>query len=141
MGGSVLDALTGCNGPSPARAEIDILGAIRSAAQGGTVAITDISQGGLIAALATMTYNAEIEIPVDGIDPVLFLFNESYGRFLVYGSDKKSIEEALPTCSLTELGFVGGEGIHIRCKSEKITLLPEEVKRARESLTALMYQA
>jgi phosphoribosylformylglycinamidine synthase len=141
MGGSVLDAITECNGSPPARAEIDILLSIRSAAQTGTVTITDISQGGLITALATMTQNAEIELPMDGIDPVSFLFNESYGRFLVCGSDKKSIEAALPTCALTELGLVGGEGIRIRCKSEEIILLPEEVKRARESLTDLMHQA
>ena len=137
MGGSILDVLTECNGSSPARGEIDILASIRSAAQSGTVTITDISQGGLIAALATLAQNAEIEIPDD---PVSFLFNESYGRFLVCGPDKKTIEAALPTCALTELGNVGGEGICIRCKSEVITLSSEEVKHARESLTDLMYQ-
>ena len=141
MGGSVLDALTECNGSPPARGEVDILASIRSAVQSGTVTITDISQGGLIAALATMTYNAEIEIPIDSIDPVSFLCNELYGRFLVCGSDKKSIEAALPTCSLTELGFVGGEGIRIRFKSGEIVLFPEEVKHARESLTDLMHQS
>ena len=139
MGGSILDALTGCQGTPPACAETDILVSIRAAAQSEAVVITDISQGGLITALATVTHNAAITMPKDVIDPIFFLFNESYGRFLVFGADKAWIESALITCTLTELGTVGGEGLIIRCRNEEIVLLPEELERARESLTDLMH--
>jgi phosphoribosylformylglycinamidine synthase len=140
MGGSILSALTGCQGTPPTCTETEILTSIRDAAKSEAVVITDISQGGLITALATMAHNATITMP-DGIDPVSFLFTESYGRFLIFGADKTVIETALKTCALTELGAVGGEGLIIRCKSEEVRLLPEEIKQARESLTDLMRPA
>ena len=141
MGGSILDALTGCHGTPSACAETEILTSIRAAAHSEAVVITDISQGGLITALATVTHNAAITMPEDEVDPVSFLFTESYGRFLVFGADRERIEAALKACTLTDLGTVGGKGLIIRCKSEEITLLPEELELTRESLTDLMHPA
>jgi phosphoribosylformylglycinamidine synthase len=141
MGGSILDALTGCQGTPPACAEADILICIRAAVQSEAVVITDISQGGLITALATVTHNATIQMPKDVVDSLFFLFAESYGRFLVFGSDRVGIESAFKTCTLTELGTVGGEGLIIRCRNEEVMLLPGELERARESLTDLMHPA
>ena len=140
MGGSLLDALTECNGTPPAYADIEILAFVRAAVQSGAVTITDISQGGFIAALATMTQDAMITIPGD-VDPTSFLFTESYGKFLVFGADKEKIEATLPSSTLTKLGVVSGEGLRIKCKNEEIMLSHEELKKARETVTDLMHLA
>jgi phosphoribosylformylglycinamidine synthase len=139
MGGSVLDALTACHGAPPACADPQILPIIQKAARAG-MTIIDISQGGLLAALCALTNNATITVD-SPCDPVSFLFNETYGRFLVCGADKAGIEAQFQACALTELGQVQGTGITIVCNGEEIMLTPDELRAAFDSLTTLMRPA
>jgi phosphoribosylformylglycinamidine (FGAM) synthase-like enzyme len=139
MGGSILDALTACHGAPPACADPQILPIIQKAAKAG-MTIIDISQGGLLAALCTITNNAMITVD-SPCDPISFLFNETYGRFLICGADKAGIEAHFQACVLTELGRVEGTGITIVCNGEKIMLTPDELRGAFDSLTKLMHPA
>jgi phosphoribosylformylglycinamidine synthase len=132
FGGSVLDAVTGCGGDAPALADIGILGHIRDLVNAGSCpAATDISQGGLLAALASLSPGARITLKGD---PVTALFSESYGRFLLAVRDEKRLR-GIP---YEILGEAGGEGIRITAGKERLVLTSGELRRYRGAVTTLM---
>jgi phosphoribosylformylglycinamidine synthase II len=132
-GGSVLDAVTGCGGDPPAVADPAVIGAIRDmVAGGGCEAATDLSQGGLIAALASLAPSASVEL---GRDALCELFSESSGRFLLAVKD----ESRLSGVPCRVIGEAGGEGLRVRSGAQSFTLSPGEMERALSSLTRAMH--
>ncbi|GAB7016478.1 phosphoribosylformylglycinamidine synthase subunit PurL [Methanogenium cariaci] len=131
LGGSVVDAVTGCGGEAPEKADPSILEKIRSFVQNGGFA-ADISAGGLIAALAECAPAAAVSLAGDAIPA---LFDESPGRFLIAYTDK-SVAEGLDA---VEIGTVGGDGLIISVSGENIAFTPQETDAALDSLTAVMY--
>ena len=132
FGGSVLDAVTGCGGDAPAVADPAVIGTVRDlVAGGGCEAATDLSQGGLIAALAALSPSASVEL---GQDALCELFSESAGRFLLAVRD----EGRLRGLSYRVIGEAGGEGLRIRAGTQSLAIPPEDLDRALSSLTRIM---
>jgi len=131
LGGSVLDAVTGCGGPAPEKADSSILEKIRSFVQKGGFA-ADISAGGLIAALAECTPAATVSLSGDAITA---LFDESPGRFLIAYTDP-AVAEGLDAA---EIGTVGGSELIISVSETDICFTPQEIEAALGALTSVMY--
>ena len=131
LGGSVLDAVTGCGGEAPEKADPSILGKIRTFTQNGGFA-TDISAGGLIAALAECAPAATVSLAGDAIPA---LFDESPGRFLIAYTDKSAAEGL----DAVEIGAVGGDELNISVSGIIIRFTLQETKAALDSLTSVMY--
>ncbi|NYT05547.1 MAG: phosphoribosylformylglycinamidine synthase subunit PurL [Methanomicrobiales archaeon] len=132
FGGSVLDAATGCGGTAPATADPSLLDPIRELAAGRRVdAVTDLSCGGLIAALARWAPQARIHL--DG-SPLAELFSEGSGRFLV-ACRNDAVLDGLP---FRIIGETGGDSLSVRFPGEKLDLLPRELAGARDTITRLM---
>lgn len=131
-GASVLDAVSGCGGPAPAVAETAALGTIRSlVAEGQVEAAVDLSHGGLVAALAKLAPRSSVR--VEG-DPVVALFSESYGRFLVACTDEK-VPGGLP---FTVIGRTGGDALRVNTGEGALVITPDELNHALGSLTRIM---
>jgi phosphoribosylformylglycinamidine synthase len=132
FGGSILDAVTGCGGVPPSVGDPALVSAVRDlVAGGGCEAATDLSRGGLIAALAALAPSASVEA---GPDPLSGLFAESSGQFLIAVKD----EAFLAGLPHRVIGETGGEGLRIRAGAGSFTLAPGELEHALSSLTRLM---
>lgn len=107
MGGSVYYDIHGHLGKTVPRIDLkkllEVLLAVHSAIRSGAVlACHDVSEGGLLAALAEMAFGggfgAEIELP-EGVRPDFFLFNETAGCFvleLAPGTDPGVLPAGVP---------------------------------------------
>ena len=132
FGGSVLDAVTGCGGAAPDRADPAILGTIRKKVTEGVFeGITDLSQGGLLDALVVLAPHSEVKLSGD---PVEALFSETYGRFL--GAVKN--ESSLAGLHYKIIGRTGGKSLKITADGEHVEIKDDELEAALSSLTALM---
>jgi phosphoribosylformylglycinamidine synthase len=132
FGGSVLDAVSGCGGEPPAIGDPELIPAVRDLVAGGRCnAASDLSQGGLLAALAALAPSAAVDLGPDGLTE---LFSESSGRFLIAVKDE-SMLKGLP---YRIIGESGGEGLRIRCGTQSLTIGPEELEHALSSLTRVM---
>jgi len=132
FGGSVLDAVSGCGGEPPAIGDPEIISAVRDlVAGGGCGAATDLSQGGLVAALAAIAPSAAVDL---GPDELTELFSESCGRFLLAVKDESRLE-GLP---YRIIGEAGGDGLRIRCGTQRLAIGTEELEHALSSLTRVM---
>jgi len=132
FGGSVLDAVTGCGGPAPEMADPAVVAPIRDLVRDGKiVAATDLSQGGLLAALVKLAPGSDVS--VEG-DPLKALFSETYGRFLVAFRD----EAALAGVEHRVIGTVGGDALRIRYDGGEMVLTLEEVETALSSVLRAM---
>ena len=123
--------MTGCGGEAPEKADPSILGKIRTFTQNGGFA-TDISAGGLIAALAECAPAATVSLAGDAIPA---LFDESPGRFLIAYTDKSAAEGL----DAVEIGAVGGDELNISVSGIIIRFTLQETKAALDSLTSVMY--
>jgi phosphoribosylformylglycinamidine synthase II len=134
-GGSVLDAIFGCGGIAPPLADPSILPAIRSLVVKGRVqGITDISHGGLLAALSTLAPRSTISLKEDMFAG---LFSESYGRFLLAFRN----ESQLKGMPYTVLGETGGDALRLRGSEGELILTSDELAEARASVTRTMRHA
>jgi phosphoribosylformylglycinamidine synthase len=132
FGGSVLDAVSGCGGEPPAIGDPGVVSAVRDlVAGGGCEAATDLSQGGLIAALAALAPSAAVDL---GPDDLTELFSESCGRFLLAVKDESRLK-GLP---YRIIGEAGGDGLRIRSGMQRLTIGLEELEHALSSLTRVM---
>ena len=131
LGGSVLDAVSGCGGEAPDKADPSILEKVRSYVRKGGFA-TDISAGGLIAALSECAPAATVTLAGEAIPA---LFDESPGRFLIAYTDK-SVAEGLDA---VEIGTVGGDELIISVSGMNIRFTPQEIETALGALTSVMY--
>lgn len=132
LGGSILDAVTGCGGAAPPKADLAVMETVRDlVAADALTGATDLSKGGLIAALAKLAPDAEVTLAGD---PHVALFSETYGRFLVAFKD----EAVLEGLDYQVIGTVGGEGLRVTVGDEAFTLSREEIEEARTSITRLM---
>jgi phosphoribosylformylglycinamidine (FGAM) synthase-like enzyme len=135
FGGSVLDAISGCGGAAPAVADPSILPAIRSMVEKGRVqGITDLSHGGLLAALGALAPHATVSL---GEEMFAGLFAESYGRFLLAFRNESQLT-ALP---YQIIGEVGGEILKIRGSEGELILSSQELQEWENSITRLMRHA
>ena len=132
FGGSVLDAILSCGGTPPPKAEHSVLKVIRSlSASDKSIAVTDISQGGLAAALATFLPGARVRL--DG--PALpALLSETYGRFLIAYKSESSLEDL--DCRI--IGEVTSEGLEIRHPGGICSLSKDQLEFALSSFTRSM---
>jgi phosphoribosylformylglycinamidine synthase II len=132
FGGSVLDAVSGCGGEPPAIGDPGIVSAVRDlVAGGGCEAATDLSQGGLVAALAILAPSATVDL---GPDDLTELFSESCGRFLLAVKDESRLK-GLP---YRIIGEAGGDGLRIRSGMQRLIIGLEELEHALSSLTRVM---
>jgi phosphoribosylformylglycinamidine synthase len=132
LGGSVLDAVTGCGGSAPPRGDAKFLAPVRErVAASADLAATDISQGGLLAALVTLAPRATVRLEGDLLRE---LFSETCGRFLLACRHRDALA-GLP-CRI--IGSVGGDSLRITGDSGEVVLGPDEVEAALGSLTRIM---
>ena len=132
FGGSVLDAVSGCGGEPPAIGDPGVISGVRHlVVGGGCEGATDLSQGGLLAALAALSPSAKIDLGPDGLTE---LFSESCGRFLLAVKDESRLK-GLP---YRIIGETGGDGLRIRCGTQMLTIGTEELGQALSSLTRVM---
>jgi phosphoribosylformylglycinamidine synthase len=132
FGGSVLDAVFSCGGSPPPKADPAILDTVRSlAASDRGIAVTDISQGGLAAALATFVPGARVRLG----DPALpALLSETYGRFLIAYHD----ESSLRGYGCRPIGEVTSGGLEILYQGGQVSLSKDQVEYALSSFTRTM---
>ncbi|MCP1714367.1 phosphoribosylformylglycinamidine synthase [Methanocalculus alkaliphilus] len=132
FGGSILDCITGCGGDAPEAGDPAIVVSIRNMVRsGGFAAVTDLSRGGLLTALAKIAPRCSVEIRGD---PIGALFSESYARFLVAVNDRTILRD-LPH---TILGTVGGDALTILAGDETIRLTDEDLARSASTIGDLM---
>ena len=132
FGGSVLDAVTVCGGPAPEMADPAIVAIVRDLVRAGRVtAATDLSRGGLIAALAKMGSCADVTLAGD---PLVELFSETCGRFLVAVRDRS----ALAGVEHRIIGTVGGDALTLHLKDGTVVITPEEIETALSTTTRTM---
>jgi phosphoribosylformylglycinamidine synthase II len=132
FGGSILDAVTGCGGAAPGRADPAVLDRIRNLVREDAVhAVTDLSHGGLIAALAKLASCASVTLAGD---PIEELFSETYGRFLVAIEDSSVLEGIEHRI----IGTVGGDGLSITLQAGRFVLTEYEIEEALTSITRAM---
>jgi phosphoribosylformylglycinamidine synthase II len=132
FGGSVLDAVTGCGGSAPPLADPGVVSIVRDlVGQGRVTGVTDLSRGGLLAAIAKVAPRADLHLSGD---PLESLFSETYGRFLVAVRD----EGALAGIDHRVVGTVGGDALTVRWDGGSLILTPEELEAALASTTRLM---
>jgi phosphoribosylformylglycinamidine synthase len=135
FGGSVLDAVTGCGGHAPTMGDPASIVAVRNAvAASELVTATDLSQGGLLAALAWLAPDADIRI---GGDLLEALFSETPGRFLLAVPDP-ALLAGVPH---EVIGTVGGNGLRVSSSGDSLTLRPEEIEAALGTLSRRMTDA
>jgi phosphoribosylformylglycinamidine synthase len=135
FGGSILDAVTGCGGHAPTMGDPGTLTMVRNAVGGSErVTATDLSQGGLLAALASLVPDADVRL--EG-DPLEALFSETPGRFLLAVPDP-ALLAGVPH---RVIGRVGGSGLRIAVGAERLTLSREELLAARTTLNRRMADA
>lgn len=132
FGGSILDAVTGCGGRAPAIADPTTITVIRNLVNEGLVtAATDLSSGGLLAALVKIAPRSDVTLSGDPLEEI---FSETYGRFLIAVKD----EAALAGVKYRVIGRVGGDALTLRLDGEIVVITPEEIEAALSSTTRLM---
>ncbi len=132
FGGSVLDAVTGCGGLAPAMADPAVVTVVRDLVQANRVTtVTDLSRGGLLAALAKIAPRADVTLAGD---PLEELFAETYGRFLVAARD----ESALAGTEHRIIGTVGGDALTLRLRDGTVAITPGELETALTATTRTM---
>jgi phosphoribosylformylglycinamidine synthase II len=132
FGGSVLDAVTGCGGHAPTMADPGLLAPVRALVANGRIdAVTDLSKGGLLAALARCAPAASVRL--DG-NPYQELFAETEGRFLVACRD----EAVLSGIPYRVLGETGGDALSIRFTGGALELSRGDIAHALGTTTRLM---
>lgn len=112
MGGSTYFELTGAVSSDVPKINLDTLNAVfktvhRAISSGRVLACHDISEGGLLAALAEMCFGgetgAEIAVP-ENYRPDYFLFNETAGCFLVEVENPETARELFASVPYLVLG-------------------------------------
>jgi phosphoribosylformylglycinamidine synthase len=135
FGGSVLDAVTGCGGHAPTMGDPTTTVLVRNVvARSERVTATDLSQGGLLAALAALAPDAEVTLEGDLLEA---LFAETPGRFLLAAAEP-SLIAGLPH---HVIGSVGGAGLRIASTDGQLTLTPAEIEAALSTLSRRMADA
>lgn len=130
-GGSVLDAVSGCGGDVPLIPDVSVIPLIRNLVREKGIQVTDLSQGGLLAALVYMAPDSTITVNQD-----LFrmLLSESSGRFLVRCGQKSDLDGII--CTI--IGKAEGKGLTIQGDKESIQINPDEMDHAMRTLNRMM---
>lgn len=132
FGGSVLDAVTGCGGMAPAIADPGVVATVRNLVRAGALtAATDLSRGGLLAALAKLAPRSTVELAGD---PLEELFSETYGRFLVACRDVS----ALAGIEHRVIGRAGGDALTVTWDGTSFAITLDELEAALSTTTRIM---
>ena len=129
-----LREIHGCEDGPPPHVDLDdekINGDIirKLIADGAVTAVHDISDGGLLIAVAEMALAGDIGVELDAMDAA-FAFNESQARYLVsYRPDEPLDRDGVP---FEKIGTVGGDAIRVN----GISIAIEELRAAHESFFA-----
>jgi phosphoribosylformylglycinamidine synthase len=132
FGGSVLDDCTGCGGDPPPVPDPSVISQVRDLVKSGAVrAATDLSMGGLLAAIVKLAPAASVHLQGSLLQA---LFSESYGRFLL------AVDREADFCGLRHsvIGEIGGKSLRIRSESGAVTLPAKKIDDALNSLTKKM---
>ncbi|MDR0980715.1 MAG: phosphoribosylformylglycinamidine synthase subunit PurL [Methanocalculaceae archaeon] len=132
LGGSVLDAATGCGGAAPEVGSVAALPVIRDLVEkaqvSGSMAIT---RGGLLYALVNLAAQAKVTITGDAVTK---LFSETYGRFLVTFSDEHFLKES--GLSYEVIGKITEDGkLTIQTDEEEVVLTQQDLFTAGSTIT------
>lgn len=149
MGGSEYYALTGKkkNGKVPQVPEnvsgvVDAL--IRAVESRKITASHDISLGGLAVALCEMSVNMGAKVDLTSVEQSMradeVLFSESHARALITTAEPETVRKLLGDIPHSVIGTTGGSELKISGEGFSLSLRPEEIKEARESLTKLMME-
>ncbi|MCQ8893383.1 MAG: phosphoribosylformylglycinamidine synthase subunit PurL [Methanolinea sp.] len=132
FGGSVLDAVTGCGGEAPPLGSARFLPLVRDCVRATRdVAVTDLSQGGLLAALVNFGHGCTVELPTDLLTG---LFSETYGRFLV--AFRK--DEAVCGLPCRVIGTLGGDRLEVSGGGKTLVLDADDINESLQSLSRCM---
>ncbi|MDV0442480.1 phosphoribosylformylglycinamidine synthase subunit PurL [Methanorbis furvi] len=132
LGGSVLDAVTGCGGAAPAVGDVKALPAIRELVEKAQVSgCMAITRGGLLYALVNLAAQAEVQLSGDAVTK---LFSETYGRFLVTFSDEHFLKESGIPYEI--IGKITESGkLTIRTDTEVVVLTQQDLFTAGSTIT------
>lgn len=132
LGGSVLDAVTGCGGAAPEVGSVASLAAVRELVEraqvSGSMAIT---RGGLLYALVNLAAQATVTIRGDAVTK---LFSETYGRFLVTFSDEQFLRAS--GLAYEVIGKITADGkLTIRTEEGEVVLTQQDLFTAGSTIT------
>jgi phosphoribosylformylglycinamidine synthase len=132
LGGSVLDAVTGCGGKAPEAGDIRAVPVIRDLVEKALVSgCMAVTRGGLLYALVNLAAQADVAIAGD---PLMKLFSETCGRFLVTFSDEYHLKESGLPYEVIGRITAGGKLV-IRTETEEVVLTQQELFTAGSTLT------
>jgi len=127
LGGSVYYEIRGVPNTRIPRVNLELLPAVfraiyRAIGAGSVLACHDISEGGLVAALAEMCFGGQMGAVIDipaASRPDAFLFNETPGCFLVEVEDEAAFRHVLGDAPAVRIGRTQGEQvIRVRWRDE-----------------------
>lgn len=132
LGGSVLDAVTGCNGAAPAVGDLNAVPVIRDLVEKAQVSgCMAITRGGLLYALVNLAAQAKVEIKGDAVTK---LFSETYGRFLVTFSEEHFLKETGVPYEI--IGKITEDGkLTIKTDSEELVFTQQDLFVAGSTIT------
>ena len=132
LGGSVLDAVTGCGGAAPSVGDVKMLPVIRDLVEKAQVSgCMAITRGGLLYALVNLAAQSSVEIRGDAVTK---LFSETYGRFLVTFADEHFLKESGVPYEI--IGTITMDGkLTIATDTERIELNQQELFTAGSTVT------
>ncbi len=132
LGGSVLDAATGCGGTAPALGDVKALPAIRDLVEKAQVSgCMAITRGGLLYALVNLAAQSEVHLSGDALTK---LFSETYGRFLVTFSEEHFLKES--GVSYEIIGMITESGkLTIKTDEEEVVLRQQDLFTAGSTIT------
>jgi len=132
FGGSVLDDITACGGDAPPVGSVTPVSQVRELVRkDAVVAATDISHGGIFAALARF---GTVECEIEGDDPLRAFFGEGYGRFIVAFED----ESTLKGTDYRIIGEKGGDFLSLSCGRTSVSLSRATVEECLNSFNRCM---
>lgn len=140
LGGSEYLAQVGGTDRFPALPEnaVELLGGLRAVAtQDGTLAVHDVSDGGLAVTLAEMvSEDAGAAVSLGDADAAESLFSELPGRAVVETNDTDAVVEAFDgVAPVTELGEANGSGtLQIDLNGEGLRYTASEIAALRDVL-------
>ena len=141
MGGSTYYDISGLIGNEVPKVDLEILprvlrGVYQAIKSGEVLACHDVSEGGVISAVAEMAFGGDCGVKLDLdaqiLRPDMFLFNETAGTFIVEVEDEESAERLFGDLPHMKLGkTLSDKNISVRTEeNELFSISTDELKQA-----------
>jgi phosphoribosylformylglycinamidine synthase len=104
-------------------------------AEGKVTAVHDISDGGLLVAVAEMALAGNIGATLEGISNAATAFGEDQARYIVTTSDAAALEAA--GVPITRIGTTGGNAVKVNGAEASLT----ELRKAHEGFFPALMEA